>query len=148
MSLPVLVVVIWLALLGSLDQAPEPGTAAPRVSECMQEGAKLVGSQPIAARGKLHLPKKRKHVQPSLPSLPPGTTAALTGYVWIGEALIDTKGRTVHVWTLREPKLTPARSDITDAITAAVQQWEYEPLLIDKEARPFCKIVTFTLDWQ
>jgi len=146
MSLPVLVVVICLALVGSLDQAPEPGTAAPRVSECMQEGAKLVGSQPIAARGKLYLPKKRKHVQPSIPSSP--RAAYVAGNVWIGEALIDTKGRTVRIWTLREPKLTPARPDITDAITAAVQQWEYEPLLIDKEARPFCKIVTFTLDWQ
>jgi hypothetical protein len=62
--------------------------------------------------------------------------------------LIDTKGRTVHVWTLREPQLTPALPSVTDAITDAIQQWEYEPLLIDKVARPFCKIVTFTLDWE
>jgi hypothetical protein len=80
--------------------------------------------------------------------LPKGTTVTATGNVWIGEALIDAKGRTVQVWTLREPKLTPALPGVTDAITAAVQQWEYEPLLIDKAARPFCKIVTFTLDWE
>src|SRR5215203_1802143 len=134
MSLPVLLVLILLPLAGPLHQAPEPSTAAPPVSVCMQEGAKLVGSQPIAARGKLHLPKKRKHVQPSIPSSPRATTVA--GNVWIGEALIDTEGRTVRIWTLREPKLTPARPDITDAITAAVQQWEYEPLLVDKAARP------------
>ena len=147
MSLPVLVL-ISLALASPQDQAPESSTATPPVSACMEEGAKLVGAQPIAARGKLRLPKKRKHVQPSIPPLPRTTTRAVAGYVWIGEALIDTKGRTVRVWTLREPKLTPAQPGITDAITAAVQQWEYEPLLIDKEARPFCKIVTFTVDWE
>ena len=136
----------WHAVAGSPDQTPEPSTAAPRVSVCMTEGAKLVGSQPVEARGKLHLPKKRKHVQPSLPSLPRATTVA--GNVWIGEALVDTNGRTVRVWTLREPQLTPAPPGVTDAITAAVQQWEYEPLLIDKTASPFCKIVTFTIDWQ
>jgi hypothetical protein len=108
----------------------------------MQDGAKLVGSQPIAARGKLHLPKKRKHVQPSLPSLPPGTT--VTRNVWIGEALIDVKGRTVQIWTLREPQLTPSVAGIAEAITAAVQQWEYEPLLINKTAKAFCKTVAVT----
>jgi hypothetical protein len=148
MSLPVLVVLIRLALAGPPDQSPAPSTTAAPASVCLQEGGKLVGSQPVAARGKLHLPKKRKHVQPSIPSLPPGTSTTAIGNVWIGEALIDTKGRTVHVWSLREPKLTPPLAGVTDAITAAVQQWEYEPLLIDKTARPFCKIVTFTIDWE
>ena len=146
MSLRVLLVLIAFALAGSLDQTPESGTGAPPVSACMREGAKLVGSQPIEARGKLHLPKKRKHVQPLVPSLPPGITAS--DNVWIGEALIDQKGRTVRVWTLREPRLTPALPGVTDAITAAVQQWEYEPLLIDKVARPLCRIATFTIHWQ
>jgi hypothetical protein len=108
----------------------------------MTEGAKLVGSQPVEARGKLHLPKKRKHVEPRIQS-PPDTP--LVSSVWIGEALVDAKGRTVHVWTLRQPKLTPADPSVTEAITVAVQQWEYEPLVIEKTARPFCKIVAFTI---
>ena len=109
----------------------------------MTEGATLVGSQPVQARGKLHLPKKRKHVEPLIQSLPPGTPAVSS--VWIGEALVDAKGRTVHVWTLREPTLTAASPSVTEAITAAIQQWEYEPLVIEKTARPFCKVVTFTI---
>ena len=84
---------IWLALAGLLHQAPLPSTAAPAVSECVSEGAKLVGSQPIEARGKLNLPKKRKHVELLVQSAPPGTEAA--SGVWIGEALVDTKGRIV-----------------------------------------------------
>jgi len=141
MSLAVLAVLIWLGLAGSLDQAP--GASTPPASECMQQGAKLVGSRPIQARGKLNLPKKRKHVEPLIPSVPPGTPAA--SGVWIGEALVDTKGRIVHVWTLREPMPTPASPGVSEAIVAAVQQWEYEPLVIEKTPRPFCKIVTFTI---
>jgi hypothetical protein len=109
----------------------------------MTEGAKLVGSQPIQALGKLHMPKKRKHVEPLFPSLPSGTT--VSDSVWIGEVLIDAKGRTVHVWTLREPRLTPALPAVTDVIVSAVQQWEYEPLVRDNTPKPFCKVVTFTI---
>lgn len=141
MSLPVLAVLIWFGLARALDQAPDAGT--PPVSECMQQGAKLIGSQPVQARGKINLPKKRKHVEPLIQSVPAGTPAA--SGVWIGEALVDTKGRIVHVWTLREPKPTPATPRVSEAIVAAVQQWEYEPLVIEKTPRPFCKIVTFTI---
>ena len=97
---------------------------------------KLVGSQPIEARGKLNLPKKRKHVEPVIQSLPPGTPAASGVWgVWIGEALVDTKGRTVRVWTLREPNPTPEPPSVSEAIVAAIQQWEYEPLVIEKRRR-------------
>lgn len=136
---------IWLAIAGLLHQIPAP-SAAPPVSECISEGAKLVGSQPIQARGKLNLPKKRKHVEPLLQSVPPGTPAASGVWnVWIGEALVDTKGRTVRVWTLREPKPTPESPGLSEAIVAAIQQWEYEPLVIEKTPTPFCKTVAFTI---
>jgi hypothetical protein len=120
-----------------------PSTAEPPPSVCMTEGAKLVGSQPIEARGKLNLPKKRKHVEPVIQAVPSGTP--VVSRVWIGEALVDTKGRVVHVWTLRQPTPTRAPTDVSDAIVAAVEQWEYEPLVIEKTARPFCKIVAFTI---
>jgi hypothetical protein len=134
---------VWLALTGLLHQTPVSSPASPPMSECMSRGANLVGSQPIQARGKLNLPKKRKHVEPAIQSVAPGTPAG--SVVWIGEALVDTKGRTVHVWTLREPKLTPESPGVSEAIVAAIQQWEYEPLVIEKTPRPFCKIVTFTI---
>lgn len=133
---------MWLALLALLHQTQVP-SAAPPVSVCMTEGEKLVGSRPIQARGKVDLPRKRKHVEPLIQSVPPGTPTA--SGVWIGEALVDTKGRIVHVWTLREPKPTPATPGVSEAIVAAVRQWEYEPLVIENTPRPFCKIVTFTI---
>src|SRR4029434_10758501 len=95
-----LVAPMWLALPGLLQQTQVP-SAAPPVSVCMTEGEKLVGSQPIQARGKVDLPKRRTRVDPLIQSVPPEPPAA--SRVWIGEALVDTKGLLVHVWTLREP---------------------------------------------
>ena len=96
---------------------------------------KLVGTQPIEARGKLHLPRTIKRVPPQYPSLTAGTTV-VSNY-WIGEVLIDAKGHVVEVWTIREPELRPAFPAITDAIVSALRRWEWEPLIVDKKARPF-----------
>jgi hypothetical protein len=70
----------------------------------------------------------------------------VTNY-WIGELLIDAKGRLAEVWTLKEPKLTPAFPAMTEAIVSAFRGWQWEPLMVDKKARPFCKIMTLRVDW-
>jgi hypothetical protein len=115
------------------------------IGVCSREGAKLVGTQPIEARGKLHMPRTIKRVPPQYPPLPAGTSV-VTNY-WIGEVLIDAKGHLAEVWTIKEPQLRPAFPAVTEAIVSAFRGWEWEPLIVDKKARPFCKIMTLRVDW-
>ena len=72
-------------------------------------------------------------------------TTVVSNY-WIGEVLIDAKGHVVEVWTIREPELRPAFPAITDAIVSALRRWEWEPLVVDKKATPFCRIWTLRVD--
>src|SRR4051812_47974453 len=55
-----------------------------------------------------------RRVRPAYPTIPSGTTG---GGVWIGELLIDARGRVSNAWTIREVKLTPAIPSLTKAIT-------------------------------
>ena len=112
---------------------------------CRREGARILGTQPLEPRGKVTLPRTIKRVQPQFPPLPTGTTV-VTNY-WIGEALIDGKGHVAEVWTVKEPKLMPAFPAVSDAILSALRQWEWQPLIVDKKARPFCRICTLRIDW-
>jgi len=142
-SVAVLLTVATATALAQRDEVPVTPLSA--IGVCSREGAKLVGTQPIEARGKLHLPKTIKRVLPQYPPLPAGTTV-VTNY-WIGEVLIDAKGHLAAVWTIKEPKLTPAFPAVTDAIVSAFRGWEWEPFVLDKKARPFCEIMTLRVDW-
>ena len=127
-----------IASSGGHQQPNEPARST--IGVCRREGAKRVGVQPIEVRGKLGLPRKIKDVRPRYPALPVGTTQEGVG-AWIGEVLIDSEGRVANVWTVRQPELTlPA---FTDAIIAAIRQWEYEILhLSERGPTPFCRTVT------
>ena len=137
-------VLLSVATATALAQTPAVAPLS-SIGVCSREGAKLVGTQPIEARGKLHMPHTIKRVPPQYPPLPEGTTV-VTNY-WIGEVLIDAKGHLAAVWTIKEPKLTPAFPAVTDAVVSAIRGWEWEPLVVDKKARPFCTIMTFRVDW-
>lgn len=67
--------------------------------------------------------------------------------MWIGEILLDAKGRVARVWTIREPTLTPPFPPFNKAIDDAVQKWRFEPLLINGRPMPACMTVTVTTDW-
>jgi hypothetical protein len=69
---------------------------------CVREAVTLVGTKAMRVDGKIRAPKKRRHVDPSYPKLPPDTVG--TGS-WMGEALIDARGRVREVWAVRELKL-------------------------------------------
>ena len=141
-SVPPLCVIAMLANTYSPQQPNEPARSG--VGICQREGKRLVGVQPIAARGKIGLPKKTKNVRPRYPALPPGTRQRGLG-VWIGEVLVDSEGKVAKVWTVREPELTPPFPAFTDAIIAAIRQWEYERLILPKGGpTPFCLTVTVT----
>ena len=67
--------------------------------------------------------------------------------MWIGEALVDTRGRISRVWTIREVEIPPALPAFNKAITDAIRQWEFEPLQVNKVAVPVCLTVTINIDW-
>ena len=53
-----------------------------------------------------------------------------------------------RVWTVREASLQPPFPPLGKAITDALQQWRYEPLIIDGRAVPVCLIITTTIHWR
>ena len=67
--------------------------------------------------------------------------------MWIGEALIDIKGKISKVWTIREVEITPPLPSFNIAITDAIYHWEFEPLQINSVAVPVCMTVTVNINW-
>lgn len=68
--------------------------------------------------------------------------------MWLGEMLINNSGKIARVWTLREVRFVPPFPAFTNAITDAIQQWEFEPLLVQGKAMPVCMTVAINIDWQ
>jgi hypothetical protein len=62
--------------------------------------------------------------------------------------LINTTGKVARVWTIRRPQLNPPFPAFNRAIEDAVQQWEFEPLLVQGKPAPVCIAVTTYIDWQ
>jgi hypothetical protein len=112
---------------------------------CEREARQLIGAKPVRVEGKIPAPKNLRHVRPSYPELPPGTVGS--GY-WIGEVLIDARGKVSQVWVIREPKLTPPYPPFPQAIVDAIRQWEFEPLKVKGVPTPLCMTVVTTLHWQ
>jgi hypothetical protein len=117
----------------------------PRFGVCQREGAKIVGTKPILPRHGSRAPKITRHVTPRYPDLPDDTT--ISG-IWIGEVLVDVKGKVAQVWPIREPRLTPSFPPFNASIVTAIRQWEYEPLLVESRAVPWCMTVTVNIDLQ
>jgi hypothetical protein len=112
---------------------------------CEREGAKRLGQKPVRIDGTIRGPRKLRDVHPSYPKLPPGTVG--TGN-WIGEVLIDTRGKVRGVWVIRAPKLTPPYPPFAKAIVDAIRQWEFEPLKVRGVPKPVCVTVMTTVDWK
>lgn len=68
------------------------------------------------------------------------------GGIWIGEILIDTRGKVSRVWTIREVKLTPALRLLNRSITDAVAKWEFAPAAVDDVPVPTCQTVTVNVN--
>jgi hypothetical protein len=140
-----------LAALGVLVGGLGEGTFAqarkslrPTHGVCDREAEKIVGRGAVRVGAKIRGPRKIRNVSPAYPPFPPGTTGR---GMWIGEALVDTKGRISRVWTIREVEITPALPAFNKAITDAIRQWEFEPLQVNKVAVPVCMTVTINIDW-
>lgn len=119
--------------------------AATRPGVCEREAEKLVGQKAVRIGRSVRAPKKLRHVPPKYPDLPPGTVGS---GVWLGEALINNTGKVAHVWPIREVKFVPPFPAFNNAITDAMQQWEFEPLLVQGKPAAFCMTVTVNINWQ
>jgi hypothetical protein len=117
----------------------------PRFGVCQREGLKIAGAKPVLPGKNIVPPKRIRSVNPHFPELPEGTTVS---GIWIGEVLIDSKGKVSQVWPIREPRLRPSYPPLNESIVAAIRQWEYEPLVVESRAVPWCVTVTVNIDLQ
>jgi len=60
----------------------------------------------------------------------------------MGEFLLDTQGKVLKVWTLREVGLSPPFPLFNEAIVDAIPQWQFEPLIVEGQSVPACTTVT------
>jgi hypothetical protein len=74
---------------------------------------------PVEISKVVRAPKKIKDVLPDCPELPASTSV---GGVWIGEVLIDSKGRVAEVWPTRSFRLTPPFPAFNEAVVATIRQ--------------------------
>jgi hypothetical protein len=116
----------------------------PRPGICQRNAEKLVGQKAVRINRSVHDPKKIRNVLPRYPDLPPHTSASGG---WFGEILINQVGRIAHVWPLREASLAPPFPAFNRAISDAIQQWEFEPTIIEGKAVPVCLSVAINIDW-
>src|SRR5688500_11966756 len=98
------------ALVGASQITSPP--PLPKAGVCLREGAKLVVTQPVQITKAMRAPKKIKNVLPDWPALPPSTSIA---GVWVGEVLIDQKGRVADVWPIRPFRVEPPFPAFNDA---------------------------------
>ena len=110
----------------------------------MKEGAALVDSTPVQIEPKGRSPKKIRDVRPVYPNLPAGTTGSGP---WIGEFLLNERGRVAEVWTVRPIRFTPTFPAFNQAIVSALRQWEFEPFIVDGHPAPVCTSVTILINW-
>jgi len=53
-----------------------------------------------------------------------------------------------NVWAVREPSFEPAFPAFSQAIVAALREWQYEPVKVEGQAVPVCLIVTTNINWK
>jgi outer membrane biosynthesis protein TonB len=131
--------------LSASAQAPMAAPARLKAGVCSREALSVVGRSAEKIGGKIRAPKKIRDVPPKYPELPSGTTL---GGVWVGEFLVDAAGKVARVWTVRPFQITPSFPPFNESIVDAIRQWEYEPLRVDNEPRPFCVTVTININLQ
>jgi outer membrane biosynthesis protein TonB len=65
----------------------------------------------------------------------------------MGEFLVDEKGTVKKVWSLREVWEPPFPA-FNRAIEEAIQQWRFEPTIVDGVAVPVCATMSMSINWQ
>jgi hypothetical protein len=141
-----LLALVWVGWLtgAASTEAAAPRLDTERAGVCERQAVKLVGQKAVRVDKTIKAPKKIRNVSPHYPPWPAGATGR---GMWIGEALIDSRGRVSHVWPIREAEITPPLPAFNEAIVDAIRQWEFEPLVVDKRTVPACMTVTVNINW-
>ena len=134
-----------VAVPGHTQSSHSSEKAAARPGVCEREAEKLVGQTAVRIGRSVRAPKKLRDVPPKYPELPPGTVGS---GMWLGEVLINNAGKVAHVWPIREVRFVPPFHAFNDAITDAIRQWEFEPLVVQRKAMPVCMTVTVNINWK
>ncbi len=130
---------------GLTSQVVNQQTRPVEIGVCEREAAGIVKREPARIGGSIRPPKKTRDVSPVYPDLPTGTTGS---GMWVGEILVDATGKVSRVWSIREVTLKPAFLAFNAAIVSAIQQWEFEPLIVSGKRMPFCMKVTTSINWK
>lgn len=117
---------------GIWDGLVECESCAPVLGGPAEEGG-TGAPEPVRPGGQIQPPKKIRHVDPVYPDL--AREAGIEGVV-ILEAIIDPSGRVQNLEVLRSVPF------LDDAAIAAVEQWEYEPTLLNGIPVPVVVTVT------
>ena len=141
----IIVTAVGLSSTERLDAFQPVPQRAVRPGVCEREGESVLGQKPVRVGGSIAAPRKVRDVSPKYPELPPGTTV---GGIWVGEALVDTSGKVYRVWPIREIRVKPPFPAFNSAITDAIRQWEFEPLLVQGNSVPGCMTVTVNINLQ
>jgi outer membrane biosynthesis protein TonB len=114
-------------------------------TRCEAEARQAFGEQARSTPKDIATLKRTSGRLPDYPALPAGTRGSGAA---VHELLIRPDGHVQRVWTVREASLQPPFPPFGKAITDALQQWRYEPLIIDGRAVPVCLIITTTIHWR
>jgi hypothetical protein len=140
----VLLKALLSAALASAIVSPSSGLDVAARGTCMREGRRLAGAQPVSVTRLKRAPAKILDARPRFPPLP--STVQGSGN-WVGEALLDRRGKIIQVWPIREPRFTAPVPAFSAAIVDAVRQWQFESVFVKARPSPACIVVTVTIDW-
>lgn len=126
-------------------EQPSPAPSPSPFARCAAASRNVFGELPRSLPEQLLGIKRRKGRLPKYPDLPKGTRGRGMS---IHELLIRPDGKVQRVWSVREPSFEPPFPAFGQAIVDALQEWEYEPLLVDGRAVPVCLTVTTAIHWR
>lgn len=122
-----------------------PPTGPVKSGHCLAVSKSILRQQALAVQWEVASPKKVHHVEPRFPTREDVPTGRVK---WLGEALIDTTGKVRQVWVVQEPEFERPWPEFSDAILAAVRQWEYEPATLNGRSVPVCMTITVNMKWR
>ena len=141
-------VLLVLAALSVEAAGGDSHPAAPSPSalgRCEAGSRSAFGELPRSSPEQLKGIKRTKGRLPKYPDIPKGTRGSGTS---VHELLIRSDGKVRRVWSIREPLFEPPFPAFEQAIVAALQEWEYEPLVVEGRAVPVCLVITTTIHWR
>jgi hypothetical protein len=119
-------------------------TAGP-ARQCVNQSEALVGQRARLVDKDFPLPRTARRVQPDYPTRP-GASKVISS-IWIGEALVDQKGKVRDAWTIRPLRFEPAWPEFEAALLASIRQTVYEPAVVDGNAVAFCVTISVRIDF-